>query len=185
MRGLQSGCRPDVWTVPREDPAAPALRVFSAPPAGWREFGRSGGKTDRKRAGWNTQNFEWVHLRPDGPAFPTEVSLTCFEWKRKLLLQAIVRAVSERRHTEQTWRESEERYRARFDRSLDCLFVHDLEGRFLDANAAAPALLGYERGFGPGVFEHRAEGASRISANQITHAGCQTEGCPGGAAPEW
>jgi two-component system NtrC family sensor kinase len=39
----------------------------------------------------------------------------------------------------------EERYRALFDRSLDCVFVHDFEGNFLDANEAALKLLGYDR----------------------------------------
>jgi hypothetical protein len=42
-------------------------------------------------------------------------------------------------------RESEERYKALFDRSLDCVFLVDLEGRFLDANQAALDLLGYRR----------------------------------------
>ena len=39
----------------------------------------------------------------------------------------------------------EERYRSLFDRSLDCLYVHDFEGNFLDANPDALALLGYTR----------------------------------------
>ncbi len=39
----------------------------------------------------------------------------------------------------------EQRYRALFDRSPDGLFVLDFEGRFLDANAAALDLVGYER----------------------------------------
>jgi PAS domain S-box-containing protein len=41
--------------------------------------------------------------------------------------------------------ETEERYRALFDRSRDAVFVHDLDGRFVDANPAALKLLGYER----------------------------------------
>jgi two-component system cell cycle sensor histidine kinase/response regulator CckA len=41
-------------------------------------------------------------------------------------------------------REAEERYQALFN-SLDCVYLHDLEGRFLDANPAALDLLGYER----------------------------------------
>ncbi len=36
-------------------------------------------------------------------------------------------------------------YRALFERSLDCVYVHDMDGVFLDANPAAIALLGYER----------------------------------------
>ncbi len=38
-----------------------------------------------------------------------------------------------------------ERYRAIYDRSLVCLYVHDLEGNFLDANETALKMLGYER----------------------------------------
>ncbi|UCE17893.1 MAG: PAS domain S-box protein [Gemmatimonadota bacterium] len=40
---------------------------------------------------------------------------------------------------------SEDRYQALFDRSLYCVYVHDFEGRFLDANQTALDLLGYNR----------------------------------------
>jgi PAS domain S-box-containing protein len=40
-------------------------------------------------------------------------------------------------------RQSEERYRALFDRSLDSVYLTDFEGHFLDANQAALDLLGY------------------------------------------
>jgi len=46
---------------------------------------------------------------------------------------------------EKTLRATEERYKALFDRTLYCVFVHDLEGRFLDANACALKLLGYTK----------------------------------------
>jgi PAS domain S-box-containing protein len=39
----------------------------------------------------------------------------------------------------------EEKYRALFEHSLYCVFVHDLEGNFLDANKAALNLLGYDK----------------------------------------
>jgi PAS domain S-box-containing protein len=41
--------------------------------------------------------------------------------------------------------ESEERYRALYDRSLDCVFIMDFDGKFVDANQAALDLLGYDR----------------------------------------
>ncbi|MFH1139273.1 MAG: PAS domain S-box protein, partial [Pseudomonadota bacterium] len=39
--------------------------------------------------------------------------------------------------------ETRERYRALFEQSLDCVCLHDRSGRFIDANGAALALLGY------------------------------------------
>lgn len=41
--------------------------------------------------------------------------------------------------------ENQERYKAFFDRSLCCVCIHDLEGRFLDANKAALNLLKYTK----------------------------------------
>jgi len=40
---------------------------------------------------------------------------------------------------------SEERYRALFDHSLELVYLHDFEGNFIDANDAALNLLGYKR----------------------------------------
>ena len=50
-----------------------------------------------------------------------------------------------RLRTDAFLKESEERYRALFDRSLDCVYIHDFEGRFIDANDAALNMLGYKR----------------------------------------
>jgi len=46
---------------------------------------------------------------------------------------------------EEKLQEIQARYQALFDRTLYGVFVHDFEGRFLDANDAAFNLLGYTR----------------------------------------
>src|SRR4030042_5837238 len=46
---------------------------------------------------------------------------------------------------EEALRESAAKYKALFDHSLYCVFVHDFEGRCMDANDAALNLLGYKR----------------------------------------
>lgn len=54
-------------------------------------------------------------------------------------------AVTEFVLAETNLRAIEERYRALFDGSLDCVFINDFHGNFLDANQASLDLLGYHR----------------------------------------
>jgi len=49
------------------------------------------------------------------------------------------------KRAENAWKESELRYKALFDRGLLCVYIHDFEGKFIDANDAALNLLGYTR----------------------------------------
>ncbi len=53
--------------------------------------------------------------------------------------------IHQRKQAEEALRESEDRYRALFDRSLDLVYLCDFEGRFIDANDAALNKLGYRR----------------------------------------
>lgn len=53
--------------------------------------------------------------------------------------------ITNRKQMEEALQENKERYKALFDRSLYCVYVHDFEGKFLDANKAALSLLGYTK----------------------------------------
>ena len=53
--------------------------------------------------------------------------------------------LARRRSAEEALRDSDERYRTLFNHSLDAVYVHDFEGRFIDANDTALDLLGYGR----------------------------------------
>jgi len=63
-------------------------------------------------------------------------------------IEAIIlnfRDITEHRQAELAIKESEERFRSLFDRSIECIYSHDLEGNFLDANQNTLDLLGYDR----------------------------------------
>jgi two-component system, cell cycle sensor histidine kinase and response regulator CckA len=53
--------------------------------------------------------------------------------------------ITERKRAESVLQESEERYKALFERSLDLVYVCDFKGNFIDANDAALNLLGYKK----------------------------------------
>jgi PAS domain S-box-containing protein len=53
--------------------------------------------------------------------------------------------ISTRKETEEKILEIENRYKSLFESSMDCVFVMDFEGNFLDANPSALNLLGYTR----------------------------------------
>jgi len=60
-------------------------------------------------------------------------------------LHGVSRDITRRKQAEEALRESEERFRSLFDRSLDCIHVIDLEGRIIDTNMATFSLLGYSK----------------------------------------
>jgi PAS domain S-box-containing protein len=99
----------------------------------------------RKRKEYVPSNYEISILRKDGQVRRLAVSRGEVLWDGEKQSQVVYQDITERKRAEDTLWESEERYRALFDRSLDCVFVHDFEGNFLDANEAALKLLGYER----------------------------------------
>lgn len=71
---------------------------------------------------------------------------------------------------EEKFRENEERYKSLFDRSLNLIYLHDFQGRFLDANDAALKRLGYAKEEIPSL-----NFASFLSEDQIPVAIKSTE----------
>jgi PAS domain S-box-containing protein len=91
--------------------------------------------------------FDWQIKRKDGTNryIEASVALRKDSASKAIGFRGIVRDITDRRQTEKALIESEERYRALFDRSLDGIFINDLEGNFIDANKAALDMIGYER----------------------------------------
>ncbi len=70
------------------------------------------------------------------------IMMLWFIYRRVAELQ---REIAQRQEIELMLKEIEERYRALFDRSLDLVFVHGFNGKFLDANNVMLDCLGYTR----------------------------------------
>ncbi len=104
---------------------------------------------ERYRARMDDENvkdpYEVMATRKDGSTFPVEVKSTLIEYQDEECALSFIRDISQRKEAEEKLEKIKERYRALFERSLDAVYIHDLEGRFIDANQAALDLLGYER----------------------------------------
>ncbi|HOO37975.1 MAG TPA: PAS domain S-box protein [Deltaproteobacteria bacterium] len=61
------------------------------------------------------------------------------------LEQRLARLETEFHLKEKALQETEERYRSLFERSFDAVYLHDFNGRFLDASDSALNMLGYTR----------------------------------------
>jgi PAS domain S-box-containing protein len=102
-------------------------------------------KTIRQRTVQEGVYIETRDMRKDGMQVPVEVSCTLVSIKGEERVIAILRDISERKHAEKALRESEERFRKVFDNTKDAIFIEKPDGRFVDANKAAYAMLGYDR----------------------------------------
>ena len=93
------------------------------------------------------ESLEKRYLRKDGQVVwvRSDVSAVQDEEGNLSHFVAQFQDITERRRAEEALRESKQRFRQLFDQSVDALFVHDENGRFVDCNSQACHLLGYSR----------------------------------------
>lgn len=67
--------------------------------------------------------------------------------ERKLILAIVEKLghIIERKYSEQALKESEEKFRTLFNNASDAIFIHELDGNFIETNHIASDLLGYNK----------------------------------------
>ena len=102
------------------------------------------------------QKFEWKHKKLNGELFDAEVNLSRIVFSNNVLIQAIVRDITERKKSEEALKESEERFRSLIDNMIEAALIIDWKGEIIFANNSAARLVGMEnpeQGIGKKVFE--------------------------------
>jgi len=87
-------------------------------------------------------HFEWLYQRKNGDRFPAEVLLSAFSFEGRMLLQASVRDISERRSSEDAALESRKQLKSIIDYFPDAVLAVDTEGKVIAWNHAMEQITG-------------------------------------------
>jgi PAS domain S-box-containing protein len=91
------------------------------------------------------RNLEIDYVDKSGGITPIEINATVVSMSGGTCIVTLCRETTERKRMEDVLRESEDRFRSLIEQAADAIFVHDLDGRFLEVNQQACASLGYTR----------------------------------------
>ncbi|MCH8948540.1 MAG: PAS domain S-box protein [Acidobacteria bacterium] len=87
--------------------------------------------------------LDLVGRRKDGSEFPVDVTLGPLKTEEGLLVISVIRDITERKHAEETLRESEEKYRTIIQTIEDGYYEVDIAGNFTFHNDSLCRILGY------------------------------------------
>ncbi len=89
---------------------------------------------------------EYSILRKDGSSFPGIIfSQPNIQDEKVIGIRGMIVDIADLRASEAALRDSEERFRTLISQAADAIFVHDMQGDFIDVNKSACESLGYSR----------------------------------------
>ncbi|MDR3685021.1 MAG: PAS domain S-box protein [Geothrix sp.] len=101
---------------------------------------------ERERTGSGPVEYETLGLRKDGTAFPMQVHVSSIPLTRGVGTLAFLTDISERKAVEARLLDSEERFRAYVEQSIDVIFTLDAQGTFTFVSPAWERHFGYSPG---------------------------------------
>ena len=90
------------------------------------------------------KTIEILGLSKAGMVFPEELSLSSYVFQGKLHITGIIRDIRARKKTEQSLKESEEKFRTLVNNIPDVVFSLDKNGVFVSINPAVEKITGFE-----------------------------------------
>ncbi|MBM3709892.1 MAG: diguanylate cyclase [Actinobacteria bacterium] len=110
-----------------------------------KEIPRAAGLLAKNLLGKPTGPDEFTLIKKDGSEIFVEISTYPVKIDNVTYVLGIARDITEKRKARQEIIISEEKFRTIFNSANDCILIHDLEGKILEANERACKKMGYKR----------------------------------------
>ena len=90
--------------------------------------------------------YECRGIKKDGSILNIEINATALKYDGNIIgTRSYIWDVTKRKQVEESMRASEEKFRTLFNYASDAIFIHDLDGQFLEVNQIGCERLGYSR----------------------------------------
>ncbi len=91
------------------------------------------------------EHYKFRIIKPDSSISWLDMDAYKVDYHGKTAVRSVIIDINDQVQKETALKESEERYKALFERSINLIYLNDFQGRFIDANDAALKALGYTR----------------------------------------